>query len=68
MIVAKLAPKVPAFAEDAFSRQVVEEKLREWRELWLQHREGMTNCTLTLEDIWRQIDMWLDELLDLKGR
>lgn len=64
-----LAPKTDQDEQDeAYSRQFVMDKLAHWRELWMQHLEGLVNRTLTQEDIWRQIDMWLDELIEIKGR
>ena len=53
MVMSKLAPKKmdEAFQQEAFTRQFVMDKLAHWRELWLQHREGLANLTLTQEGI-----------------
>jgi hypothetical protein len=67
-VVARLAPKTDQFETDAFTRQFVLDKIGHWRELLLQHEEGLTNCTLTREDIWRALDQWLDELTEIRGR
>jgi hypothetical protein len=69
IVVAKLAP-IPdeAFVQEAFTRQRVLDKIAHWRELLLQHDEGLTNCSLTRAEITHTIDKWLDELLDLRGR
>lgn len=66
----RLAPKKTeeAFEQEAFTRQHVMDKLAHWRELLLQHDEGLTNCLLTRDEITRTIDKWLDELNEIRGR
>lgn len=64
----RLAPQQDGFEEDAFSRQQVMDKLRHWREHLVAHDRGLTNCILARGEIVRELDKWLDELIDLRGR
>ena len=59
----KLARKTDQqFQDEAFTRQFCMDKLAHWRELLLQHDEGLTNKTLTRAEILRSLNTWLDEL------
>ena len=49
---------------DTPTRQEVEDKIRYWRELWLEVKRG-EHATLTADEVMTQLDVWLDELMIL---
>ena len=53
-----------ARAVDTPTRQEVEDKIRYWRELWLEVKRG-EHATLTADEVMTQLDVWLDELMIL---
>lgn len=59
------APEWPA---EAFTLQQIRDKLTYWSEHLLEHKQGTANCCLTLSEILRELDRWLDARLDLRGR
>jgi hypothetical protein len=63
-----LAPQPkPAFEREAYTKQQINDRLTVWREHLLEAKAGTTNCTLTVAEIRRELDRWLDELSELRG-
>lgn len=51
----------------AHTLQQIRDKFMYWSEHLIEHKQG-TNLVLTRAEITRQLDRWLDERLDLRGR
>lgn len=56
------------FQAGVCTRAEINERLGHWWELLRQHDEGRTNSRLSRADILSQLDRWLDESNDLRGR
>lgn len=56
----------PAWPGDAHTTQQIMDRLTLWREHLLEHNAGAS--TLTRREIIGQLDHWLDELLNRRGR
>lgn len=54
-----------AWDGEAYSRKEITERLEHWRELLLERKAGVTQ--VPFEEIRRNLDVWLDEFLLLKG-
>ena len=57
----------PEFAEPAFTKEAVLERLEHWRRVLADKGEG-SNVVMTRAEIVRTLDRWLDELIELRGR
>lgn len=68
LTVPRLAPGTThtSWTADAHTRQHVTDRLTYWREHLLEHQAG-SNLP-TGPEIRRQLDRWLDELNDIRGR
>lgn len=67
MVVGMLAPK-PAFPRPASNHGEIQERLEHYRQLLLAHDRGESNSVLSRREILANVDRWLDEASDLKGR
>lgn len=63
-----LAPKRSQWPGEAFTEQQIWDKLTYWREHLVEFRAGKSNSVVTLAEILRALDRWLDERLALRGR
>jgi hypothetical protein len=67
MAVGLLAPNDSGWPGEAYSEQQIRDKFNYWREHLMEHLAG-TNLVITRAEITRELDRWLDESLDLRGR
>lgn len=69
MDVARLSPTAQdGFKQGVCTRAEVDGRLAHWHEMLRQNGEGLVNKEFGRDRILGQIDRWLDESLDLRGR